>query len=279
MSLQSARQNAFSFLTDFFKRIREDHVPDLAAQLAFYFLLSLFPFLIFVIALISYLPLTTGDVLFLLKRFAPPETIALIENNLEGILEHRRGGLLSFGALFSIWSASNAVNAMMRALNRAYDAREGRPFLVARGVAILLTFLMIIAIVVALVLPVFGEFVGAFLFVNVFDFATVYPAWEILRWLISFLVIVAVFACLYYFAPNARLCLHDVLFGAVFAAVGWQIVSLGFSYYVTHFANYEATYGSLGGMIVLMIWFYLTAFIIIVGGELNALLRFGERRR
>lgn len=267
--------SAKEYIKVFVKRFTDDAVPDLAAQLAYYFLLSLFPFLIFTLALISYLPIPLEHVIELVKRFAPAGTIDLFNENLKS----ESGGLLSFGVILTIWTASNAINAMIRALNRAYNVDESRPFFVARGLAILLTFGMILAIVVALVLPVFGKVLGDFIFVKVLGLSGVNTVWLVLRWLISFLIIVTVIACLYFFAPNKKLYWKDVLFGAVVAAVGWQAVSLGFSYYVSNFGNYEAIYGSLGGIIILMIWFYLTAVIIIVGGELNAVNKYFEKHR
>lgn len=261
----------------FYQRVLNDQIFDLAALLAYYFLLSLFPFLIFALALLSYFHFDYSQMLVLLKRFVPSQSYNLISTNLKDILSVQHSGLLSFGILFTIWTASNAINAMIRALNQAYNVKETRSFLIARGIAILLTFGMIVAIVIALAMPVFGKLIGEIIFSHLpSQFLIV---WDLVRWLISFLIIVIVFSCLYYFAPNKKVSFQDVLFGAVVSAVGWQVISLGFSYYVNHFGNYRAIYGSLGGVIVLMIWFYLTALIIIIGGEINAVNWFFERKK
>ncbi|HET7616425.1 MAG TPA: YihY/virulence factor BrkB family protein [Bacillales bacterium] len=267
------------YLKVFYKRVADDKIFDLSAQLAYYFLLSLFPFLIFALALLSYLGITSDQVLQLMKRFAPQDSFDLFKSGLKGVLDVQRSGLLSFGIIFTIWTASNAINALIRVLNQAYNVEESRNFIVARSIAILLTLAMVALIMIALALPVFGEVIGMFVFNHLglgFEFTAV---WAVLRWLISFIVSVVVLSCLYYFAPNKRVHFRDVLFGAVIAAAGWQAVSLGFSYYVGNFGHYEATYGGLGGFIVLMIWFYLTAFIIILGGEINAVNWFFEKRR
>lgn len=249
----------------------EDEIFGLSAQLAYYFLLSLFPFLIFSLALLSYLGISSDQVLGLVESYAPEEAFHLIKRSLPDILDVRHGYLLSFGVLATIWSASNAINAIIRGLNRAYKVKESRNFFLARGMAILLTIAMIVIIIVALVLPVFGDVIGDFIFSHLQLEASNFEAlWYVLRWLFSFLLIVVVISCLYYFAPNKKLSLKDVLIGAVIAAVGWQVASLGFSYYVGNFSAYSATYGSLGGIIILMIWFYLTAMIILMGGEINA---------
>ncbi|RBW70856.1 ribonuclease [Bacillus taeanensis] len=253
-------------------RIKEDNATGLAAQLAYYFLLSLFPFLIFTVTLLPYLGVTTTDVLQIVQRYAPGETMDLVRENLQSVLDNKRGGLLSIGVLVTIWSASNAINALIRALNRAYDVNESRHFLVARALAIGLTLSMILVIVIALLLPVFGKAIGTFIFNYLGLSNSFLMVWNILRWVISFSIIVTVFTCLYYFAPNKRLPFKEVLIGGVMATIGWQLASLVFGYYVDNFGNYSATYGSLGGIIILMLWFYISAFIIILGGIVNVVI-------
>ncbi|HET7658508.1 MAG TPA: YihY/virulence factor BrkB family protein, partial [Bacillales bacterium] len=222
---------------------------------------------------------TSDMVLGLFERFAPNESYNMIKKNLIMVLDVQRGGLLSFGILFAVWTASNAINALIRALNRAYNVEESRSFIVSKGIAILLTIGMIVVIIVALLLPVFGEALGSFLFTHLGLPEKFRVILIVLRWLVSFLFIVMILSCLYFFAPNKKVYFKDVIFGAVIAAVGWQVASLGFSYYVSNINNYTTTYGSLGGVIILMIWFYLTALVIIIGGEINAVNWFFERKR
>ncbi|WP_458414707.1 YihY/virulence factor BrkB family protein [Schinkia sp. CFF1] len=261
------------FIKELFRRFNQDEVIGLSAELAYFFLLSLFPFLIFLITLIGYLPISQEDLLGLVSRFAPGEAMDLIETNLRQILEGPKGGLLSFGLIATIWSASNGVNAIIRVLNRAYEVRESRPYLLSRFMAIILTVAMILVIIIALLLPVFGKAIGIFLFTHFGISDSFIAIWDFFRIFISFFVMVVVLAGLYLFAPNKRLCLKEVWIGAFFATIGWQLVSLAFSYFVLNFANYTATYGSLAGIIILMIWFYLSAMVIIVGGEINAMMR------
>jgi membrane protein len=263
---------AITFFGQLFRRFTEHKVPDLAAQLSFYFLLALFPFLIFTFALLGYLPISTDDVLGLISQYAPEESMTLIENNLRNVLDVQRGGLLSFSIIFTLWSASNGSYAIIRALNHAYEVEESRPFFKARAVSFFLTFSMILAIIVALILPVFGKAIGLFLFSFVGLSETFLTIWNVLRWLISFGMIVTVFAFLYYFAPNKTIGVREVWIGAIIATSGWELLSLAFSYYVSNFANFTATYGSLGGIIVLMLWLFLSGMILILGGEINALL-------
>ncbi|WP_137742958.1 YihY/virulence factor BrkB family protein [Robertmurraya siralis] len=253
------------------KRIGEDDVMGLAAQLAYFFLLSLFPLLIFLVTLLPYLPITQEEMLSVVADFAPGETMTFIETNLNEIMNQQSRTLLSFGIIATMWSASNGINAIIRALNKAYDVKENRSFVVARGMAIIFTVAMIFVFIIALLLPVFGKQIGMFLFAKLGFSSHFLSFWHMLRWILSFLIIFIVFLVLYWLAPNKRFQCIDAVPGAIFATVSWLIVSWGFSFYVSNFGNYSATYGSIGAVIVLLIWFYLTGVIIILGGEVNAL--------
>lgn len=266
------------FLKQLIQRILDNRLPDLSAQLAFYFLLSLFPFLIFAMALFGYF-VSSEEVLALLSRYVPSASMDVIEGNVRDVLDVERGSLLSFGMVATIWSASHATNALIRALNEAYDVEESRPFWKARGTAIVLTFALIGILLVALILPVFGQAIGL-LFFSLFHMTEAFwSVWNVLRWGISFTVLFSVLVFLYYAAPNKRLDLRDIAAGALFATVSWQLVSYAFSFIVNEFGHYSATYGGLAGAIVLMLWFYLTGLILLVGGEINATLHFLKRER
>ncbi|NRG43146.1 YihY/virulence factor BrkB family protein [Bacillus sp. CRN 9] len=256
---------------ELWERVQRDDVFGIAAQLAYFFLLSLFPLLIVLIAVLPYLPFTQEDIFSIVRDFAPEESMNLIENSINE-LSKRNGTLLSFGIIATLWSASNGINAIVRAFNRAYDVPESRSFLIARGVAILLTISMIFVFVVALLLPVFGKQIGLF-FSDVLGLSDEFlTLWNMLRWLASPMIIFIIFSGLYWFAPNKKLTKVSVLPGSIFATVGWIAASYAFSYYVSNFGNYSATYGSIGAIIILMIWFYMSAIIIMIGGEINAMM-------
>ncbi|MDQ0155566.1 YihY/virulence factor BrkB family protein [Robertmurraya andreesenii] len=253
------------------KRIWEDDIFGLAAQLAYFFLLSLFPLLIVLVSLIPYLPIKQEEMLWVVADFAPGQTMAFIETNLNEIMSHQNGTLLSFGILATIWSASNGMNALIRALNKAYEVKESRSFVVARGMAILFTFALVFVFLVALLLPVFGKQIGMFLFAKLGLSSQFLAFWNMVRWLMSALIIYLVFLAVYWIAPNKKFKCIEASPGAFFATVSWLVVSFGFSYYVSNFGNYSAMYGSIGAVIVLLIWFYLTGVTILLGGEINAL--------
>lgn len=266
------RRMALSFFRDLYVRTKDDDVQGLASQLAYFFLLSLFPALVFLITLLGYLPIHTHNILEFLEQYAPKEAMKLINENVHKILEHENGGLLSFGLIGTLWAASNAINAVMRAFNRAYDTKETRSFITTRALSIVLTIGMIFVIIFALLLPVFGNIIGTALFKTFGLPEGFWSIWSVVRLFVSFLILFLTFAFVYKFAPNQRLRPREVVSGALFATFGWVIVSYLFAFYVEHFGNYANTYGGLGGIIILMLWFYLTAWVVLLGGEINALL-------
>lgn len=266
----------WEFISVIVDKLKEDDVSGLAAQLSYFFLLSLFPLLIFLFTLVAYLPYSQDEILRTVQSFAPAESMALIKTNLNEVMQGNVK-LLSFGIFGTIWSASNGLNAIISAFNRAYDVIETRSYFIARGMSIILTFAMIFVFLVALLLPVFGKQIGFFLF-SEFGFSEEFVmVWNTLRWMISSLVLFIVFIMLYWLAPNKKIKCVSVLPGAIFTTVGWVGVSFIFSIFVDKFGYYNTTYGSLGGIIVLMSWFYFSGLIIIMGGEINALV--GRKKR
>ncbi|AOU00254.1 YihY family inner membrane protein [Bacillus velezensis] len=261
-----------SFIKELFARFSLHEGQSKSAELAYFFLLSLFPLMIFMLTLTAYLPISAEDVLGAVDQYAPDSAMSMVKSITEQTLNKRSGGLLSFGIIAVIWSASNGMNAIVRAFNHAYEVEENRSFIIIRLTSIFLTIAMVVTILIALLLPVFGREIGMLAADFIGASGLFLQVWSVVRWGISPLILLIVFTALYIFAPNKKLSLRFVLPGAVFAAAGWIIVSMLFSFYVGTFANYSATYGSIGGIIVLMIWFYLTGTLLILGGEINALL-------
>ena len=255
-------------------RVREDDCFGRAAQLAYYFLFAFFPFLLFLTALLSFLPVSDllERIINTLAQVMPEETLSLIRNHLRALVTQRRGGLLSFGILVALWTASRAIVAVHRSLNRAYDVKDERPFWKARGLAILLAIGFSLFTITSLVLLMFGPWLGGWI-ASAFGLGKVFQiVWEILRWpAIVFLLIIAL-NLLYYFAPNVEQRWKWITPGAVVAVIGWVLVSLGFSYLVNNFGSYNKAYGSIGAVIGLLTWMYLSGLVILVGGEINAVI-------
>lgn len=265
-------QKPKEFITMLVKKFMDDETTGLAAQLAYYFLLSLFPLLLFILTLLPYFNLPIHQVVEFIQVYAPGESGEIIANNIASLLSETRGGLLSIGIIGTLWTASRGINAFISATNRAYGVEETRPFLSVNLLSITLTFSMVFVVAITLFLPVFGQAIMNIIqsFIPIAD--QLEFLYQILRWIVAVGIMVFVLMTLYRAAPNASFKLRDVFWGAVTATVGWQLISVGFSFYVANFGNYEATYGAIGGIIVLMIWFYITGIILIVGGQINAVL-------
>lgn len=251
--------------------LKKDRATGLAAQQAYYYMLALFPMMILLIAIVPYLNIDPQKAINVVNQLLPEESAQLLRDNVVKLVSERNGGLLTFGIIGTIWSASNGMNAFMKAMNIAYDVKETRSFIKARLVSIFLTIGLILAFVIALLLPVFGNVIME-------TIQTIIPIPEpydiifnVIRWVIGIVVMVAVLTGLYRIAPNKHYPFKHVLPGAIFATIVWQLISLGFSFYVSNFGNYSATYGSLGGVIVLMLWLFLTGLALVLGGEINAI--------
>jgi len=260
------------FLKELIVRIQKVDVTGLASQLAFFFLLSLFPLLIFLMTLLPYLNLDQGEVFLFIREYAPESVAQLIEKTVREVLDKRNGGLLSIGAVATILSASKGMKALTRAVNRAYFASETRSFLVARGMSVVFTIALIAVLIVALVLPVFGQQIGTLAF-SYFGLEEGFlKLWGSIRWIAPPILIFLVFSAVYWVVPNLKIRLKSVIPGAIFSTVGWIVTSLAFSFYVGNYGNYSNTYGSIGTMIVLMMWMYFSALILMLGGQLNAVM-------
>jgi len=250
----------------------DDGCPGLAAQLAFYFLLALFPALLFLVALLAYLPVddTLLGTLSELDRVLPNQVLALIREQLQRLLAGEHGGIITFAVAGALWSSSSAVTAIISALNHAYDVTEWRSWWKRRLIAIALTIALAIFVVLAFVLVVGGRELAGWVAARIGAGDVFATAWSIAVWPIALSLVVIAMDVVYYFAPNAETDWVWVTPGALLATALWLIASFGFRAYVQNFASYEAVYGAIGGFIVLMLWFYLSAFALLVGAELNA---------
>ena len=260
------------FLKELLVRIKKVDVTGLGSQLAFFFLLSLFPLLIFIMTLLPFLNLNQAEIFLLIRDYAPASVSTLIEDTLSDVLKNRNGGLLSIGILATVWSASKGMNALTKALNRSYFTEESRSFVVARGMSVVFTIMLIAVLVVALILPVFGQQIGMLVFSYLGLEEGFSILWGSLRWVIPPVLIFFVFSLVYWLVPDLKIRFKSVLPGSLFATIGWILTSLAFSYYVSNFGNYSSTYGSIGAIIVLMMWLYISAIILMLGGQLNAVM-------
>ena len=261
---------------DLVKRTASEVVADnclgLAAQLAYYFFLALFPALLFLVALVSFIPVENlmDTIVGTLSRVAPAEVLSIIQGQILKIAHDQAGGLLTFGMLGAIWSSSSGLTAVIDSLNQAYDIQEGRSWWKVRLVALGLTVALAIFIVVSTVLVVAGPTLAEKV-AEWFSLGAAFTwTWKILQWPVVFGLVATGIALIFYYAPDAEQDWIWITPGSILATVLWLLVSLGFKFYVTSFGAYNATYGAIGAVIVLLLWFYVSALAVLVGAELNA---------
>jgi membrane protein len=260
-------------------RFRDDDIPALGAQLAYSLLLAFFPFLIFLMTVIAYSSIKSETILLSLQAILPSEVFILIKNTVVEVVDSKYGHLLSVSLIFTVLAASNGFKAVIKGLNKAYDEQEERGFFKIQLISILCTFALAFVILATFTLLVFGNILGNYFTVR-FGYSRVFKdLWDLIRYVFTLLDMIFVFSALYRYTPCRRMSWLEVLPGALFSTLGWLVVSIGFSYYVDNFARYSKIYGSIGAVIILMTWLFLSSVIIILGGELNATLAFDRQGR
>jgi membrane protein len=257
------------------RTIREsinDNCLGMAAQLAYYFFFALFPALLFLLAVASYFPVDRliDDMIAMLGGVAPPDVLSIITDQILKISQGEQGGLLTIGMLITLWSSSAAMTAIIDTLNRAYDIEEGRPWWKTRLTAIGLTVGVSLFILVSFALVVVGPAAAEWIAARTPLGQAFVWTWWILQWPFVFALVATAIGIVYYFAPDAEQDWVWLTPGSIVATVLWLISSLGFKYYVVNMGSYTETYGAIGGVMVLMLWFYLSALVVLIGAEMNA---------
>ena len=252
--------------------VARNHTMQMAAALSYYFVLSLFPALIFLSAVVSYLPVPDlfGQALAFMGRLLPPDSMGLVRRVLADVITPNRGAFLSFGLLGTLWAASGGLSAAIEALNVAYDVEDDRFFWKTRPLAVGLAFviggLLLVALSVMIVGPRFGEWLTAKVHLSTL-FALL---WPYIHWSIAVGFTILAVEALYFWAPNVKQRFLATLPGAVLAVGCWIALSYLLGIYFRSFANFNKTYGTFGAAVALMTWLYWTGFAMLVGAELNS---------
>ena len=269
---------SFATLKRAAQEFQSDDALGLAAQLAYYLILALFPFILFLVAVLDTFsnPEFARTILVYLQQVLPGEVYGIIEGYIEQFLgdENSAPGLLSVGILGTIWAASGAFSAIINALNKAYDVEETRPYWKVKGISILMTIglsgLILAGVLLLVAGPPIGEAIaGYFGLGEEFEIA-----WELARWPAAFLFLVLTVALIYYFAPDAGQPFRWITPGGFIGVFLWILASLAFRFYISSFGSdsYSATYGSIGAVIILLLYLYISSLAILFGAELNATL-------
>lgn len=251
----------------------KDEMSTYASALAYQMLFSLFPFLLFLIALIGFLHLP--DFFSWLREQAgmvlPPKALDSV-NPVIDQLQQSKGGLLSFGIIAALWTASAGIRSLMSALNAAYDVEESRPAWKRLPLSVLYTVGLAGMLLCAAALMVLGPQVMNWIAAHIGLESLTVTIWTLARWPIVVVLLMAAVALIYYLIPDVDQSFRFLTPGSVLAVVVWIIASVGFAYYVQNFADYNAMYGSIGAIIILLLYFYISSAVLLLGAEMNAVI-------
>jgi membrane protein len=260
----------------FIHGVIEDDVTGLAAEMAYRFLFAVFPFALFVAALGAFiaglLPIDnpTGQILATMNDTLPAPIAEALAPELERLIGSPRADLISVGAIAALWAATGGTNVLIKGMHRAYDVPQRRPFLRRYVVAVALTVLAALGMVGSFVVIVGGAFLTRDLAAQVGLAAQAWATLGLLCWPLVFVVLTVAVAALYRFAPNVVVPWRWLLLGSAAFSLAFLGTTAVVGFYAVNVADFGATYGSLGGVIVLMLWFYITALVVLLGAELSA---------
>ena len=241
-----------------------------AAELAYYFLLAFFPFLIFLLSFMTFMPGAQEVILAWFSKVMPPDATKLVNEWLGSVFSSRSRGLLPFGLVLSLWWASSGVNALVAALNTAYEINEGRPLWKTYFLAFGLTITLSLLVIGGVAIITFGEEPASWIADRLGLEARFSHIWNLVRYVTGFAMLIVGIGIIYHFGPNVEQKWRWVAPGTFFAGAGFIGVSFVLSLYLKLVPSYDATYGSLGAMIVFMLWLYLIGLILFIGGEINS---------
>lgn len=258
----------------FIKKLAEDEIFERSLAVAFSFTIATFPLIIFLFTLIPYInslipEIDSTKILFFLEQVMPQNMYNIAENTILDLVETKRGGLLSFGVIFSLLLSSNGFNTLIKTFNSCHKIRENRSFIETRLIAIILTLVFFIVILIAIVLSTLGDYlINIILNYNLFDNVEYYTI-MLIKILILFISFYLGISSIFYFAPVMHNRWTFISSGSIISAIGCVLISLAFAFYINNFPTYNKLYGSLGILIVYMGWVYVVSSIILVGFEWN----------
>jgi membrane protein len=261
----------YKYVKQLIFRYIDDDLAAMSAQTTYYLILAFFPFLFFLINLLSFTTLSNRLLFVNFSMILPAETAAIIKNVLIQTVQAKSTTLLLFGMLGSLWASSRGMMSIIRGLNHSYGIKETRHFIKLNAIAFISTLGLSVMIILSLFMIVFGRIIGSYVFGLIGAKTLFYSIWSYSRYGISLALMVATFYILYRYLPNRKLKSKNIMLGTAFTTVGWLGASLAFSVYINRFANYELIYGSLGGIFALIIWLYISTLIFLLGGGINAI--------
>ena len=263
--------------------IRESNYSEInskAAEMSFYLLLSFFPFLMFTISSIVYIPmLHLNKYIAVFQNMMPESAFRLVYSIINSAMDNRSLSFIIMSFFLTVWTSSRAVRAIIRGANKSYNVKETRSYVKVFIIALLFTVVLLLLIFSSMIFLVYGEKIGYFLFGFIGLDNLFFNVWTVCRYTIGVSTVIIILTSLYKYTPNKKISLKEATPGAITATIGWIVVSFSYSYYSNYYANYEMIYGSIGGIIVLMTWLYLSSWAILIGCEVNARLYYRGKNR
>jgi membrane protein len=261
----------YKYIEQLIFRYKYDELASMSAQITYYLILAFFPFLVFLINLLSFTPFSNRLLFANFYKLLPHDTAALVNEMLVHFVQAKSTTFLFLGMFASLWAASQGMSAIIRGLNHSYDVKENRNYIKRNLISLISTIGVSVMIIFSLFMIVFGRIIGSYVFDLIGEKTLFTIIWPFFRYGISLTFMLFTFYLVYKYLPNRPLKSNNIIIGTIFATFGWVSASLLFAYYVNYFANYEQAYGSIGGIFALIIWLYISTLIILLGGELNAI--------
>ena len=263
------------YIRYFFRKFNYSEINSKAAEMSFYLLLSIFPFLIFTISIIVYIPtFHLNKSILIIKNVIPESAFNIILSIINSAIENKSLGFLILSFIFTLWTSSRGIRSLIRWMNKSYKVQETRSFFKVCIISFIFTVSILVLIFSSIILLIYGELIGYFIF-NLIGLNSIFMyIWNILRYIVGVSTLIIILINLYKYTPNKNIKIKDVIPGSVVATIVWLCISFVYSYYTNNYSNYEVIYGSIGGIIVLMTWLYLSSWSILIGLEVNVRLYF-----
>jgi len=266
----------FSYIRKFLIKLREDSISAFAAQAAFFIILSFFPFVMFLLTLLNYLPVSAEDLLLLLSGVFPDSVITVVHTVLSELTKKASGTVLSVTVIAALWSASRGMLALVRGLNAVYGHKETRNYFLIRSIAMLYTLGFAVLLIATLLLLVFGNRIYAFIIKSLPFLGDLAMFIMSIRFLVTIAILTVFFLLIYLVIPNRKSSLLRELPGALMTTAGWLGFSFLFSFYINNLNDFTYTYGSLTTLAICMLWLYFCMYLLFLGAELNTLITAGK---
>ena len=269
-TLVNTKDYANKFIKHLLFRLKEDDIAGLSAQCSYFLFLSLFPFVIFLFSLLSFTSIPQTQLMNLVFSFFPTDVAIVTRTIIENILSTRNATLLTVGALMTIWSSSSGINAVRKGLYKAYRKVETRPIWQVIVVNLVSTIGLALILFITIIFLVSGEVLGNQFFKLLSISDSFEFVWNLIRVFVPLITMASVFSVLYILIPYRKVRFNEVFPGVIFTICAWLTISLLFSYFVNNFTNYANIYGSISGIIILLVWLNLSCLFLLLGGEINA---------